>query len=108
MNPAFPPCPSHTHWKTLYRAAIFERNRAAILARILEAELAVLGSHASSYAAAARVKNETRWTMPCMPCAHIKPPGSGTKLRSPTCDAAHTCGYSSSQMTAEFGVILGL
>ena len=43
MNPAFPPCPSHTHWKTLYRAAIFERNRAAILARILEAELAVLG-----------------------------------------------------------------
>jgi hypothetical protein len=43
MNPAFPPCPSHTHWKTLYRAAIFERNRNAIRERILEVERAVLG-----------------------------------------------------------------
>jgi len=42
MNPAFPPCPSHAHWKSLYRAAIFERNRSAIPGRILEAERAVL------------------------------------------------------------------
>jgi hypothetical protein len=42
MNPAFPPCPSHTHWKSLYRAAIFERNRSAIPERIFEAERAVL------------------------------------------------------------------
>ncbi len=43
MNPAFPPCPSHKHWKSLYRAAIFETNRSAIPERILEAEKAVLG-----------------------------------------------------------------
>jgi hypothetical protein len=30
------------HWKSLYRAAIFERNKIAILERILEAERAVL------------------------------------------------------------------
>jgi hypothetical protein len=43
MNPAFPPCPSHQHWKSLYRAAIFERDRSAIPERISEAERAVLG-----------------------------------------------------------------
>ena len=43
MNPAFPPCPSHKHWKSLYRAAIFEKNRSAIPRRISDAELAVLG-----------------------------------------------------------------
>ena len=42
MNPAFPPCPSHTHWKALYRAAICERNRNAIPGRISEAERAIL------------------------------------------------------------------
>jgi hypothetical protein len=42
MNPAFPPCPSHMHWKSLYRAAIFERNKSAIPERISEAERAVL------------------------------------------------------------------
>ena len=40
---AVPPCSSHTHWKRLYRAAIFERQRSAISERILEAEQAVLG-----------------------------------------------------------------
>ena len=60
MNPAFPPCPSHTHWKTLYLAAIFERNRTAILERILEAERALWVVHGNSSPAAARVKNETR------------------------------------------------
>ncbi len=42
MNPAFPPRPSQKHWKSLYRAAIFERNRSAIPEGIVEAEQAVL------------------------------------------------------------------
>ena len=41
MNPAFPPGPSHTHWKSLYRAAIFEKDRRVIRERIAEAERAV-------------------------------------------------------------------
>ena len=41
MNLAFPPCPSHTHWKSLYRVAIFEKDRRLIPERIAEAERAV-------------------------------------------------------------------
>ena len=42
MNTAFQPCPNHAEWKTLYRAAILERNKSVILRRITEAETAVL------------------------------------------------------------------
>lgn len=39
---AFPPCPTHTNWKTLYRAAILETNRSLVPQRVSEAEEAVL------------------------------------------------------------------
>jgi hypothetical protein len=42
MNTAFPPCPNHTDWKTLYRVAILERNNSVIPRRVSEAETAVL------------------------------------------------------------------
>jgi hypothetical protein len=42
MNPAFPTCPSHTHWKSLYRAAIFEKDRSVVPERISQAEQAIL------------------------------------------------------------------
>jgi hypothetical protein len=42
MTTAFPPCPSHTDWKTLYTAAILEANKNVILQRVFEAETAVL------------------------------------------------------------------
>ncbi|MBZ5723187.1 MAG: hypothetical protein LAO03_22855 [Acidobacteriia bacterium] len=42
MNTAFPPCPKHTDWKTLYRAAIFESNKSVVPQRVSEAEEAVL------------------------------------------------------------------
>ncbi len=42
MSTAFPPHPSRTHWKTLYRAAILETDRAVIPKLVAEAEAAVL------------------------------------------------------------------
>ena len=42
MTPAFPPRPTHAEWKTLYRAAILERNPNAIREKVSEAESAVL------------------------------------------------------------------
>ena len=42
MYPAFPPCLNHRDWKTLYRAAILERNNNAVPRRVSEAEMAVL------------------------------------------------------------------
>jgi len=42
MYPAFPQCPNHRDWKTLYRAAIFEKNNSVIPERVSEAEMAVL------------------------------------------------------------------
>ncbi len=42
MKKAFPPCPDHGDWKTLYRAAILEKNKNAIPQKISEAEVAVL------------------------------------------------------------------
>jgi hypothetical protein len=42
MNMAFPACPDHTEWKTLYRAAILETNKSAIPGKVSEAERAVL------------------------------------------------------------------
>jgi hypothetical protein len=42
MNTAFPPCPNHREWTTLYRAAILERNNSIIPRRVSEAETAVL------------------------------------------------------------------
>ncbi len=37
-----PPCPSHTDWKTLYRAAILETNKNAIPQKVSAAEQAVV------------------------------------------------------------------
>jgi hypothetical protein len=42
MNTAFPPCPNYQDWKTLYRAAILERNNNVVPRRVSEAEMAVL------------------------------------------------------------------
>jgi hypothetical protein len=42
MTLAFPSCPDHGDWKTLYRAAILETNRNVIPQKVSEAELAVL------------------------------------------------------------------
>jgi hypothetical protein len=42
MTTAFPPCPSHTEWRTLYRAAILEKNNSVIPEKVSEAERAVL------------------------------------------------------------------
>ena len=42
MIPAFPPRPTHAEWKTLYRAAILEKNKSVIRQRIFQAERAVL------------------------------------------------------------------
>lgn len=42
MYPAFPPCTNHRDWKTLYRAAIFEKNISVISERVSEAEMGVL------------------------------------------------------------------
>ena len=40
MDTAFPSCPGH--WKTLYRAAILERNKSVIPQKVSAAEQAVL------------------------------------------------------------------
>lgn len=42
MNTAFPPCPNHADWKTLYRAAILETNKSVIPQKVSAAEIAVL------------------------------------------------------------------
>jgi len=42
MTTAFPPPPDHAEWKTLYRAAILERNRTVIPQKVSEAERAAL------------------------------------------------------------------
>jgi hypothetical protein len=42
MNTAFPPCPDHGEWQSLYRAAILETNNSVIPKRVSEAERAVL------------------------------------------------------------------
>lgn len=42
MKTAFPPCPDHGDWKSLYRAAILETNKNAIPGKVSSAELAVL------------------------------------------------------------------
>ena len=41
MKSAFPPCPMHTDWKVLYRAAIIERDKSVIRQKVSEAETAV-------------------------------------------------------------------
>ena len=42
MKPAFPLCPDHSEWKTLYRAAILESNKTVIPQKVSIAETAVL------------------------------------------------------------------
>jgi hypothetical protein len=42
MTTAFPPRPSHTDWRILYRAAILEKNNSVIPEKVSEAERAVL------------------------------------------------------------------
>jgi hypothetical protein len=42
MLPAFPPCLTQPDWRTLYRAAILETNKADIPQRVIEAEQAVV------------------------------------------------------------------
>ena len=42
MDTAFPACPDHADWKTLYRAAILETNRNVVLQQVWRAEQAVL------------------------------------------------------------------
>ena len=42
MTTAFPPCPNHADWKTLYRAAILESDKNIISRRVSEAETAIL------------------------------------------------------------------
>ena len=42
MKTAFPPCPDHGDWKSLYRAAILETNKNAIPEKVSTAEVAVL------------------------------------------------------------------
>ncbi len=42
MSAGFLPCPGHTEWKSLYRAAILETNQLVISQRICRAEEAVL------------------------------------------------------------------
>jgi hypothetical protein len=42
MHPAFPPCPEHKEWRTLYREAILETDRSVIPQRVSLAEEAVL------------------------------------------------------------------
>ena len=42
MHTPFPPCPNDRDWKTLYRAAILERNNNVVPRRVSEAEMAVL------------------------------------------------------------------
>jgi hypothetical protein len=42
MNPRTSPSLKHTEWKSLYRAAILERNRNLVPKLVLEAEQAVL------------------------------------------------------------------
>jgi hypothetical protein len=42
MNTAFPLCPNHAEWKTLYRAAILESDRSVIPQKLSEAEAAAL------------------------------------------------------------------
>ena len=41
MKPAFPPAPTHAEWKTLYRAAILEKNKSVIPQKISDAERVV-------------------------------------------------------------------
>lgn len=43
MKPAFPPVPIHAEWKTLYRAAILEKDKSRICEKVSEAESAILG-----------------------------------------------------------------
>ena len=42
MKPALSPRPTHLEWKTLYRAAIIEKNKSRICERVSEAESAIL------------------------------------------------------------------
>jgi hypothetical protein len=42
MKSAFPPCPDHSEWKTLYRAAILENSKNIIPQKVSIAETAVL------------------------------------------------------------------
>jgi hypothetical protein len=42
MDTAFPACPDHADWKTLYCAPILETNKSAIPQKVSEAEQAVL------------------------------------------------------------------
>ena len=82
MNPAFPPCPSHTHWNTLYRAAIFERNRNAICERILETERAVLGRARELLCGGGSREERDAVDNALHALRAYRPPGSATKLLS--------------------------
>ena len=42
MTTAFSPCPNHTDWKILYRAAILEKDTSIIPQKVSRAEKAVL------------------------------------------------------------------
>jgi len=42
MTTAFPPCHKSTDWKSLYVAAILERNKGILRQRVSEAEAAVI------------------------------------------------------------------
>jgi hypothetical protein len=42
MNRIIPTGPKHTHWKTLYSAAILETNKSIVPQRVSEAEDAIL------------------------------------------------------------------
>jgi len=42
MDTALPPRPDHGHWKTLYRAAITEKNKSVIPQKVSAAEQALL------------------------------------------------------------------
>jgi hypothetical protein len=42
MRTAFPPCPNNRDWKTLYRAAILEKNTSIVPQKVSRAEKAVL------------------------------------------------------------------
>jgi hypothetical protein len=42
MNPVFVPCSKNAEWRSLYLAAIYEKNGSAVPERISEAERAVV------------------------------------------------------------------
>jgi hypothetical protein len=70
MTSAFPSCPDHGDWKTLYRAAILETNKNVIPQKVSEAELVVLARGRELFYGGEPARNRNRSKMRSTPCVH--------------------------------------